>query len=144
MSNPYVSPSSRNPVDSTNERWMTRPRLFALGLVAMIALNASRLWITWRAFQTDGMEQTGFPFVFFERGGFSYHENWYLEMLAIDVVIAIAFACGMSHILRDGWGAAFRRLQAFCLGHVYTNVDNEIATEQSDARKSPVGREFES
>ncbi|MEZ6094819.1 MAG: hypothetical protein R3C03_11395 [Pirellulaceae bacterium] len=110
----------------------------------MIAINASRLWITRHAFQTDGMEQIGFPLVFFERGGFSYHENWYFEMLAFDVVIAIAFVMRDVAYTSRRMGISITENPNVRPDHVYTNVDNEITTKQSDARTSPVGPESES
>jgi hypothetical protein len=119
MSNPYESPRSQNDSDSTRDVGATWRRQFTLALALMIALNAARVWFTWRASQWDGMEQVGFPFVFFERGGFAYHENWYLEMLAIDVGIAFATAYGIAHVLRDGWLAAFRRMRTWGLDDIY-------------------------
>ena len=142
MFNPYESPKSPTDSDSPKEVRTTWARRFALGLVIMIALNASRLWFTWRAFQTDRMEQVGFPFVFFERGGFSYHENWYYEMLAMDIGIAFVAAYGAAHVLRDGWAAAFRRIQSWGLNDIYEDKnakpDNEIATESSGEPEPPI------
>ena len=79
----------------------------------MILLNTLRLGVTWHAFGTDGMEQIGFPFVFFERGGFAYHEQWYYHLFIADVFIALVVAYGFAHLLRDGWIAAFRRIQTW-------------------------------
>lgn len=128
--------------------WLRR---FAFGLVIMIALNAARLGMTWRTFGTDGMEQVGFPFVFFERGGFAYHENWYLEVLAINIGIAFAAAYGIAQVLRDGWRAAFRNLRAWGLDYVSKeeNVDDEMrtsefGTEPSGERDPPMTRIVES
>lgn len=69
---------------------------FAAALFAMVSLNLTRLACTWKAFGTDGMEQVGFPFGFFERGGYSYHANLYADRLILDVAIAIvvAYVCG--------------------------------------------------
>ncbi len=144
MSNPYESPKSRNDSDSTQEAGTTWRRRFALVLVIMIALNASRLWFTWRAFQLDGMEKVGFPFVFFERGGFSYHESWYYEMLAMDVGIAFVAAYVIAYVLRDGWGAAFRNIQTWGLDDIYeekyADPDCEIETEPNSEPEPPITR----
>ena len=81
----------------------------------MAALNLLRLLVTWRAYGTDGFEQIGFPFVFFECGGFSHQENWYYHWLAADICIAIVGAAYAAHLLRDGWINAFRRFQTWGL-----------------------------
>ncbi len=78
---------------------------FVAILVAMALLNLARLYFTWKAFGLDGMEQLGFPFVFFEHGGFAYHEALYSDQFAMDVAIAFAAAYFGSHAIRD----AFRR-----------------------------------
>lgn len=136
MSNPYESPRAPNlcgSIDAKRTTWLQR---FALGLAIMVGLNVFRLWLTWRAWGTDGMEQIGFPFVFFERGGYSWHENWYYEMLAIDVGVAFVGAYGFARVFRGGVIAAFRRLQTWGLDHAYrdehvdcTMESFEIATE---------------
>lgn len=74
---------------------------FVAILVVMVLLNLARLCHTWKAFRLDGMEQIGFPLVFFERGGFAYHEALYPDHLAIDLTIALAAAYFGSHAIRD-------------------------------------------
>lgn len=89
----------------------------------MIALNAYRLWDTWGAYKTDGMEQLGFPIVFWERGGFCAYENLYFHFLAIDIALAVAFAYLFSYALRDGWGGTLQRMQTWGLDHIYQDQD---------------------
>ena len=123
-------------------------RRFIFGLAIMMTLNALRLAITWRAFRTNGMEQIGFPFVFFERGGFSYHSHWYYHLLAANVAIACALAMWFAHILRDGWTAAFHRIRTWGLvdstnesSENRTEQSETIATEQCDRDSGPVVRD---
>ena len=126
-------------------------KCFAMGLAIMVGLNLFRLWLTWRAWETDGMERIGFPFVFFERGGFSWRENWNFEMLAIDIGVAFVGAYGIAHVFRHGVTAACRRLQTWGLDHVYgdehadrTMESSESATEQSGEREPPIVRKLKS
>ena len=77
----------------------------------MLAFNFVRLCLTWRAFGSDGYEQIGFPFVVFERGGISYSVNVYYHWIAVNLLIALAVAYYGAHLFRDGWAAAFRKLQ---------------------------------
>ena len=88
-------------------------RRFAVGLMIMVSMNVAHLAFTWRDFEYDGMEQIGFPFVFFERGGYAYHQNLYYDMLAIDISIAFVGAHVIAFAIRDGWKAAFRRLHTW-------------------------------
>ncbi len=149
MSNPYESPKQPNRFGTINAKRTTWLQRFALGLAIMVGLNLFRLWLTWRAWGTDGMEQIGFPFVFFERGGFSWHENWYYEMLAIDVGVAFVGAYAIAHAFRHGLIASFRRLRTWELDHVNRDEDctmesSEVATEQSGEREPPMARKLKS
>lgn len=99
----------------------------------MVALNLLRLAITWRAYRTDGMEQIGFPFAFFERGGLSYREDWHVHLLAADVAIALAFAIGFAHVLRDGWSTAFYRFQNWGLNPSSESAESPCEASEVDA-----------
>lgn len=110
MSDPYEFRQSPNRCVSINTVRTTLLLRFGLVVAIMVGLNFFRLWVTWRAWGTDGVEQIGFPFVFFERGGFSYHEKWHHELLAIDVAIGLAAAYWMTYIFRDGLFVTFRGL----------------------------------
>jgi len=79
----------------------------------MVGLNFARLALTLRAFSMDGYEQIGFPFVAFERGGFSYSENLNWHWFAGNLALAFAVAYYGAHFLRDGWHAAFRKIQTW-------------------------------
>ena len=112
MDNPYKSPTAINSVPprlSQSRFWWWR---FTLLLFAMFALNFARLFLTWREFGGDGYEQIGFPFVAFERGGFSYSANTYYHLIAVNLLIAWAVAYYGAHLLRDRWYAALRKIQA--------------------------------
>ncbi|WP_442505697.1 hypothetical protein SH528x_004497 [Novipirellula sp. SH528] len=117
MMNPYESPPPEPPLEDNRKRrafFSSVTCLFSL----MVALNFSRLIVTWHAFRTDGFEQIGFPFAFFERGGFSFHYVWHLQWLFVDAVIAFTVAVGCGYLLRDGWIVAFRRLRKWGLEEV--------------------------
>ena len=112
MDNPYRSPTEsgdRSPTMSESKFWQR----FALLLIVMVALNFARLLVTWRAYGGDGYEQIGFPFVAFERGGFAYTETLYWRWFTVNGIVAIAVAYYGAHLLRDGWYAAFRRIQTW-------------------------------
>jgi hypothetical protein len=67
--------------------------LFLIGsLILVVGLSFLRLSMTWRDFGTDGFEQVGWPWVFYERGGISYAEFFYPQWLAADVLVAIGLA----------------------------------------------------
>lgn len=40
----------------------------------------------------DAISRIGFPFVFFEQGGFAYHSSFNLPVFIIDIAIGIGFA----------------------------------------------------
>jgi hypothetical protein len=126
-----MSPIESDAVKSMQKSWFRR---FALGVAIMISLSAARLVITWRDYATVSMEQIGFPFVFFERGGLAYQESWYYEMIAVDVIVAIAVAYGFAHALRNGWTAAFRRLQTCGLDHVYEAQHTDCEMRETKSR----------
>lgn len=84
---------------------------FLAALLVMVALNLLTLARTWKAYHTDMTEQIGFPFVFFEHGGFSYHEVWHYELLLIDILIALAAAYGLANAFKEGFIATFRKLR---------------------------------
>lgn len=135
MTNPYESPATAAHEQSLASQWRSWLARFALGLALMVALNVGRLALTWRAYRTCGMEQIGFPWVFFERGGVSYHAVWYVEHLALDLVIAIVVAGGLAHFLRDGWTALLQRMQTWGLDHIDHDTTHappsELATADS-------------
>ena len=112
MDNPYRSPTETQggTTSSPTQPFWWR---FSLLFVLMVGVNFCRLALTWRAFGTDGYEQIGFPFVAFERGGFSYSQTLHWHWLAVNVALAIGVAYGGSHLLRDGWYAAFRKIQTW-------------------------------
>ena len=112
MGNPYRSPNESD-AESTTDFQSKFWQRFALILLAMVALNFVRLFLTWRAFGTDGYEQIGFPFVAFERGGNSYSQTIYWHWSAANAILAIAVAYVGAKILRDGWYAAFRKIQTW-------------------------------
>ena len=101
--------------------------------MVMIALNLLRLFQTWGDYGTDGFEQIGFPFVFFERGGSAYQENRYYHWLGADIVIAIVGAAWAAHLLRDGWFIAFRRFQKWGLEDVESTSRHEPVNAAEDA-----------
>ena len=101
---------------------------FVLGVAVMIALNISRLALTWGAQRFDGMEQLGFPFVFFERGGFGGIRVWHLDMLAVDIALAIAVPWGIAVACPDGVLAFLRRFPRWGLDHVYGSESDESKT----------------
>ena len=111
MENPYRSPTEAQ--TKSTLRASDFCRRFTLLLLVMLALNFGRLLLTWRAFGTDGYEQIGFPFVAFERGGFSYSESFYWHWFAANTILAITVAYFGARILCDGWYAAFRKLQTW-------------------------------
>jgi hypothetical protein len=69
----------------------------------MAAINALSLYFTWKAFGFDGFECVGWPFVFFERGGFSYQVNFYPLPFAVDFSIAFGVAYISAQGTRNGW-----------------------------------------
>lgn len=52
------------------------------GLPALFGLGAC----------ADAISRAGFPFVFFEQGGFVYHSDFNLSLLLLDLIIGIGFA----------------------------------------------------
>ena len=48
----------------------------------------------------DAISRVGFPFVFFEQGGFAYHSNFNLPILILDLVIGLGFAVLFSSFFR--------------------------------------------
>lgn len=82
-------------------------------LCLAIGLNGLRLVMTWEAYGLDGYEQVGWPWVFYERGGFSYGEYFYPWLIAADVAVAIGLAYfGGRFTLRDVI-QAIRRFQSW-------------------------------
>ena len=81
----------------------------------MVALNFTRLLLTWRAYGNCGYEQIGFPFIAFERGGFSYSETIYWHWIAVNGILALVVAYFGARTLRDGFWAAYRRIQTWGL-----------------------------
>ena len=41
---------------------------------------------------SDAISRAGFPFVFFEQGGFAYHSNFNFSVFILDIVIGIGIA----------------------------------------------------
>ena len=41
---------------------------------------------------SDDISRAGFPFVFFEQGGFAYHSNFNFSVFILDIVIGIGIA----------------------------------------------------
>lgn len=86
---------------------------FALILSAAIALNVLRLALTWKAYGTDGYEQVGWPWAFYERGGFSWGEHFYPLLFLADLAVAIGLAyIGGRMTARDAI-AQIRRFQTW-------------------------------
>ena len=111
MVNPY-----RSPTESGDSPIVPKPKFWqrsAVLLIGMVALNFARLLVTWHAYHGDGYEQIGFPLVVFERGGFSYSETIYWKRFVVNGLLAIIVAFWGAHVLRDGWYAAFRRIQTW-------------------------------
>ncbi|MEX2174733.1 MAG: hypothetical protein WD872_10250 [Pirellulaceae bacterium] len=103
--NPYASPPGpQEPADSgtldTRNRgfWLR----FTVILLLVCGLNVLRLMNTWRGWRYDGFEQIGWPWVFFERGGFSYGEYFYPHWLAADLGVAAGLACLGASATRHG------------------------------------------
>lgn len=77
----------------------------------MIGLNLVRLVLTWRDHLTGGVEQIGFPFIFFEHYGISQQKQWYFHLLAADMLAALLVAWFVAHFFNAGIGAGIRRLR---------------------------------
>jgi hypothetical protein len=90
------------------------PRFFVAGLI-MVGANLLPLYVSWQAFDTDGYERVGWPFTFFERGGFKYHERLGLHWLLTDAIIAIAVAYAAAIALKNGWRAMVHNLRTWGL-----------------------------
>lgn len=92
---------------AAEERTNWKGGLFS-GLLVAVALNFVPTALSWNAHLTDGVEQVGFPFVFFERGGFNYREVFYPRLFWLDaglnltVVSAIVFIRFCPRPLRIG------------------------------------------
>jgi hypothetical protein len=75
-----------------NRRWTH----FAVGALSSLAvalvLNLLPYWRSYQAYQYDGFETIGFPFVFRHQGGFAYRYEFHPELLLANVAIALAFA----------------------------------------------------
>ena len=69
---------------------------FCLAWAAIALLSAIPLWMTWGAWQLDGTEYAGWPFSFWESGGFSsntdFHLHWFFADLAVCWGLAILYA----------------------------------------------------
>lgn len=103
VANPYQS-SSQSPDASQSAIPLTRRSWIAalvLTLCVSVFLNFVPTMLTWRAYETCGMEQIGFPFVFFERGGFGYVENFNIECLITNAALALAISAAVAAIFRN-------------------------------------------
>jgi hypothetical protein len=112
--NPYAAPLAAadeiGPLRKKLPRDLRFWLRFAAALAVMAIANVMPLYFTWKAYQLDGREVTGWPFVFRERvDGSSY--AFYPEYLAADVAIAIGVAYAVARALRDGWLTLLRRLR---------------------------------
>lgn len=92
--NPYDPPrhnhaSSALPVIRS---WLRFSLFLIAALILVGSLSLLRQLMTWRAFGTDGLEQIGWPWVFFERGGYSYGEFFYPQWLVADILVAVGLA----------------------------------------------------
>ncbi len=118
MSDPYKTPPALREIDPPENvgkvKWLPEFLRLAVGLFVMLGLNAIRLFLTWRAYYTDGTQQIGFPFTFYEYGGFSPRENWYFDMLVIDFFVSIIGTIWIASLLRKHsrlWSISVRKLQ---------------------------------
>jgi hypothetical protein len=66
-------------------------------------LNLVPLALTWRAFESDGIERIGFPLIVFERGGFSYYERFHPENLASNTVLMMFAAYVLAEAVPTSW-----------------------------------------
>ena len=82
------------------KRW-TFLKWFLIGLSIFILLNilASALFsdcglpaLFGLGGCADAISRVGFPFVFFEQGGFAYHSSFNLPVFILDILIGIGFA----------------------------------------------------
>lgn len=76
---------------------------FGLVLPMLLACNIVPLLLTWRAYQTDGMEQVGWPFTVYARGGFSYHEVFDPVALLCNLFVACLMAALLARTLPSAW-----------------------------------------
>jgi len=113
-SNPYEAPrhGDSDNLESNRKRGFCWWR-FALFLCVAIALNVLRLAMTWKAYGTDGYEQVGWPWAFYERGGFSGGEHFYPLLLFVDCAIAIGLAYVGGRITARDVVEQIRRFQSW-------------------------------
>jgi hypothetical protein len=113
--NPYASPLIARDDVCRPQKPLPRAAVwfclrFAAALALMAIANVMPLYFSWKAYQLDGREVTGWPFVFREQvGGFSCVT--YPEYLAANIAIAVGVAYVVAHALRDGWLTFLRRLR---------------------------------
>jgi hypothetical protein len=110
--NPYEAP--RAEIDA---RWETTPMRefrwwrFTVVFCVAIGLNLLRLAMTWKAYGTDGYEQVGWPWAFYERGGFSGGEHFYPSLFLADVAVALGLAYVSGRVTAVEVGKQIRRFQ---------------------------------
>lgn len=84
------------------KRW-TFLKWFLIGLSIFILLNilASALFsdcglpaLFGLGGCADAISRVGFPFVFFEQGGFAYHSSFNLPVFILDIVVGIGVSLG--------------------------------------------------
>ena len=96
----------------SNERkaWLGR---FLLAALILVVANLVPLWLTWKAYGLDGVEQVGWPLPFFERGGFSYYEVFDLAALLFDLTVLVSMSWLFAHATHGGLRATWRRLRTW-------------------------------
>ena len=81
------------------------------GLAIAAALNVLPYWRSYQAYTGDGFEVAGFPFTFHRVGGCAYIVEFRVDLLLLNVALAVAFASVM------GW-VAVRIFRVLCsTGH---------------------------
>ena len=75
------------------------------GVQAAVAVNLAPYILTYRAYQGDGYELVGWPFVFFKSGGFIDIRQFSMPALLGDLCCGVLNAPLSAHTLQDGFRA---------------------------------------
>ena len=93
-----------------DHKWLRR---FLLGATLMIVVNLVPLYLTWKAWHTDGVETIGWPLSFYARGGFSYHVDDWPNRFVVDMVALLIAAKQFGDLTHGGFKATIHRLRTW-------------------------------
>ena len=73
---------------------------FVVGFLCAVLLNALPYIHTYGAWQGDGIATAGFPFTFYEFGGYVPHLEFGVSALLVDAVFAVVMGIGTACVWR--------------------------------------------